>query len=161
MFSHRALPRWSSWMERGSARRKQAARWWTAEARVSAVAQGSERVATPRLTSESVRGPHSREVPTQKRSSIAEGLAPPLSLSLAVCTCSPSRCADDRHATSARSTGILVRASTNQSNWALLVRGLHPAEVLTRTEVLTAEERGPNTAIVSFLTHAALLTSNV
>ena len=32
----------------------------------------------------------------------------------------------------------LVRASTNQSNWALLVRGLHPAEVLTRTEVLTA-----------------------
>ena len=44
---------------------------------------------------------------------------------------------------------------------ALLVRGLHPAEVLTRTEVLTAEERGPNTAIVSFLTHAALLTSNV
>ena len=49
------------------------------------------------------------------------------------------------------STGIHEHQSIN---WALLVM-VFTAEVLTRTEVLTAEERGPNTAIQGyFLTHA-------
>ena len=138
-------------MERGSARRKQAARWWNAEARESAVAQGSERVATPRLTSESVRGPHSRG-PHAAEVLKAEGLAPPLSLSLAVmCAHAHVHVVQTIDTRRAWSTGIHEHQSIN---WALLVM-VFTAEVLTRTEVLTAEERGPNTAIQGyFLTHA-------
>ena len=120
-------------MERGSARRKQAARWWNAEARESAVAQGSERVATPRLTSESVRGPHSRG---PHAAALRASHRP--SLSLAVCACSRSRCADDRHATSAEHRD--PSQSLHQSiNWVACERSTS-AEVLTRF-VLTRTQR--------------------